>query len=134
LPAFLSRTNQGGLVTIGTNTPVSFNTPGVQFGTAITIISNTTFNINQTGFYQVTFILNTTLLSPLGTVAVLYSGSATPSPNTQPFSLLSAGTTLVGEVVFQATSTGTLQLVQTGLGLSLVTTGVSAVIVIEQLA
>jgi hypothetical protein len=134
LPAFLSRTNQGGLVTIGTNTPVSFNTPGVQFRTAITIISNTTFSINQTGFYQVTFILNTTLLSPLGTVAVLYSGSATPSPNTQPFSLLSAGTTLVGEVVFQATSTGTLQLVQTGLGLSLVTTGVSAVIVIEQLA
>ncbi len=119
---------------IGTNTPVSFNTSGGQFGTAITVISNTTFSINQTGFYKVTFILNTTVLSLLGTVAVLYSGAATPSPNTQSFSLVLAGAPLTGEVLFQATSTGTLQLVQTGLGLSLVATGVSAEIVIEQLA
>jgi hypothetical protein len=134
LPAFLNRTNQGGLVTIGANVPVSFNLPGVQFGTAITVINNTTFNINQAGYYKVTFILSTTVLSPLGTVAVLYAGTATPTPNTQSFSLVTAGTFLTGEVLFQVTSTGALQLVQTGLGLSLTTTGVSAEIIIEQLA
>jgi hypothetical protein len=134
LPAFLSRTNQAGLVTIGINTPVSFNIPGVQLGTAITVLTNTTFSINQTGYYKVSFNLYTTVLSLLGTVAVLFTGAATPSPSTQPFSLVTAGTVLTGEVVFQATSTGTLQLVQTGLGLSLVTSGVSGEIVIEQLA
>jgi hypothetical protein len=134
LPAFLSRTNVGGIVSIGTSTPVSFNTAGAQFGTSITVITNNTFSINATGYYSVTFNLYTTALSLLGTVAVLYSGSATPSPNAQPFSLATVGAVLTGQVLFQATTTGTLQLVQTGLGLTLSASGVNAEIIIEQLA
>jgi hypothetical protein len=134
LSAFVSRTNQGGFVTIGLNTAIQFNTPGVQFGTAISVLTDAAFSINQTGFYSVSFTLYTTALSLLGTVAVTFSGSATPNPGTQPFSLLTAGTVLTGEVAFQATSTGTLQLLQTGLGLTLTATGVSADIVIEKLA
>jgi hypothetical protein len=124
----------GGLVNIGINTPVSFNTTGVQFGTAITVLTNNTFSINSTGYFSVSFNLYTVALSLLGTVAVLYSGTATPNPNTQAFSLVTAGAVLTGQVLFQATSTGTLQLVQTGLGLSLSASGINAEIIIEQLA
>jgi hypothetical protein len=126
--------NQGGIVSIGISMPISFNTVGVQFGDAITVLTNNTFSINQTGYYSVSFNLYTTAPSLLGTVAVFYTGSATPTPSTQPFSLVLVGSVLTGQVLFQATSTGTVQLVQTGLGLVLTPSGVNAEIIIEKLA
>ncbi|CAM3398736.1 hypothetical protein AB1399_05470 [Hydrogenibacillus schlegelii] len=131
---FLSRSNVGGLLNIGVNEPVSFNTPGVQVGDDIVVLNDTTFSIQRPGFYVVQFYLYTVAATLLGTVKVQFSGTAAPNPNDVPFSLLLAGVNLSGAVAFEAKTPGALQLVQTGLGLSLSTSGTNAVILIRRIA
>lgn len=131
---FLSSSNVGGLVNIGVNEPVSFNTPGVQVGDDIVALNTTTFSIQRPGFYVVQFYLYTVAATLLGTVNVQFSGTGVPNPNDVPFSLLLAGVNLSGAVAFEAKTPGTLQLIQSGLGLSLSTSGTNAVILIRRIA
>lgn len=132
--SFLSNSNSGGLVSIGTNTPVQFNGTALQYGTDITQPTISSFQINALGYYKVTFYLFTTTLSLLGAASVTYSGTATPTPSTLSYKLSAAGGILSGSLIFEATSTGTVQVVQTGLGLSLLGSGTNAVIEVERLA
>ncbi|MCR8642672.1 BclA protein [Paenibacillus sp. N1-5-1-14] len=114
--------------------PVPFNTPGVQFGNVIRQIGPTTFSISQPGYYKVDFTLYTAVLSLLGTVTVEFTGMATPHPAGNPFSLAVAGVGLTGQLMFQATTSGTIQLIITGIGLTLAATNTNAIIIIEKLA
>jgi hypothetical protein len=115
-------------------TPVSFNTPGVQFGTAITALNDTSFLISEPGFYEVTFVINTAAVSLLGAVTPTYTGIAVPNPSANSFALAVAGSNLVGTFIFQAVTPGILQLVQTGLGITLALGGTNAEITIKKLA
>jgi len=121
-------------VSIAASSPVQFNTAGASTGTAITVVSNSTFGLTQTGLYKISFVVYLSALSLLGGLQLQFTGTATPSANTNTFNFLTAGVSLTGFVMFQVTVPGNLQLVATGLLLTLSGSGTNAAIVIEKLA
>ena len=114
LAAILFDYNNGTIV-IGVGGAVPFNQAPLIVGTAITKTNDTTFTVHRNGVYRVTYTLRTALLSLLGTVRVQVNGvgvgPAAP--------LLVAGTSLSDQVTFQANASDTVQLVVSGVALTL---------------
>ena len=104
-----------GTIVIGVGGAVPFNQAPLVVGTAITKTNDTTFTVHKNGVYRVTYTLRTALLSLLGTVRVQVNGigvgPAAP--------LLIAGTSLSDQVTFQANTNDTVQLVVSGVALTL---------------
>src|SRR6478672_5647955 len=113
LAAILFDYNNGTIVIGGG--PVSFNQAPLIVGTAITKTNDTTFVVHKNGVYRVTYTLRTALLSALGTVRVQVNGAGV-GPNAP---LLLAGTSLSDQVTFQANTGDTVQLVVSGVALTL---------------
>ncbi|MFK4292067.1 BclA C-terminal domain-containing protein, partial [Bacillus mycoides] len=132
LPAGLYAFNSATIsVALGVNEPVPFNTVGSQFGTAISQLDADTFIISETGFYKITVIAYTALVSVLGSLAIQVNGVNIPGAGT---SLISLGAPLVIQAITQITITPSMvEAVVTGLGLSLAL-GTSASIIIEKIA
>ena len=108
--------NNGG-ITIGINAAVPFNQAPFIVGTAISKNNNTTFMVNTTGVYRVTYTVRTALVSLLGSTQVrVNSVGVGPSAT-----LLGAGASLSDMVTFSANAGDTLQLVVGGLAITLAT-------------
>jgi len=107
--------SSGAPILIGVGVAVPFNQAPLIVGTAITKTNDTTFTVHKNGVYRVTYTLRTALLSLLGTVRVQVNGigvgPAAP--------LLIAGTSLSDQVTFQANTGDTVQLVVSGVALTL---------------
>jgi hypothetical protein len=114
LAAILFDYNSGALV-INVGGAVAFNQTPLIVGTAITKTNDTTFTVNADGVYRVNYTLRTALLSLLGGVRVEVNGTGV-GPTA---SLVIAGVPLTDEVTFQANAGDTVQLVVSGLSLSL---------------
>jgi hypothetical protein len=84
-------------------------------GTAITKTNDTTFTVNADGVYRVTYTLRTAVISLLGSVRVQVNGAGVGPTS----SLLIAGVPLTDQVTFQANAGDTVQLVVSGLALTL---------------
>jgi hypothetical protein len=67
---------------------------------------------NETGFYRVTFILDAALVSILENVFISYTpvGGVTPDPIGAIIHLIPVNTQTAGDLVFQVTTPGNLQL------------------------
>jgi hypothetical protein len=104
-----------GTVVVGVGGPVPFNQAPLIVGTAITKTNDTTFTVLRNGVYRVTYTVRTALLSLLGSVRVQVNGVGVGP--TAP--LLIAGTSLSDQVTFQATAGDTVQLVVSGVALTL---------------
>jgi hypothetical protein len=104
-----------GTVVIGVGGPVPFNQVPLIVGTAITKTNDTTFTVHKNGVYRVTYTLRTALLSLLGTVRVQVNGVGV-GPSAP---LLVAGTSLNDQVTFPANNGDTVQLVVSGVALTL---------------
>jgi BclA C-terminal domain/Collagen triple helix repeat (20 copies) len=116
LAAVLFDWNNGG-VTIGVGAAVPFNQAPLIVGTAISKNNNTTFMVNATGVYRVTYTLRTALVSLLGSTQVRVNGVGVGPTAT----LISAGVPLTDMVTFSANAGDTLQLVVGGLAITLAT-------------
>lgn len=104
-----------GTVVIGVGGAVAFNQAPVIVGTAITKTNDTTFTVHTDGVYRVTYTLRTALLSLLGNVRVEVNGVGVgPSAG-----LVLAGVPLSDQVTFEANNGDTLQLVVSGVALTL---------------
>ncbi len=104
-----------GTVVVGVGGAVAFNQAPLIVGTAISKTNDTTFTVNADGVYRVTYTLRTALLSLLGGVQVQVNGSGVgPTAG-----LVIAGAPLTDQVTFQANAGDTLQLVVSGLALTL---------------
>jgi hypothetical protein len=114
LAAILFDYNNGTIV-VGVGGPVPFNQAPLIVGTAITKTNDTTFTVHRNGVYRVTYTVRTALLSLLGSVRVQVNGVGVGP--TAP--LLIAGTSLSDQVTFQATAGDTVQLVVSGVALTL---------------
>jgi len=114
LAAILFDYNNGTIV-IGVGGAVPFNQAPLIVGTAITKTNDTTFTVHANGVYRASYTLRTALLSLLGTVRVQVNGVGVGP--TAP--LLIAGTSLSDQVTFQASAGDTVQLVVSGVALTL---------------
>ncbi|EOI7619446.1 exosporium leader peptide-containing protein [Bacillus cytotoxicus] len=132
LPAGLYAFNSSTIsIGLGVDQPIPFNTVGAQFGTAISQLDADTFTINETGFYKITVIAYTALVSLLGGLTIEVNGTPIPGSGT---TLISLGAPIVLQAITQITTTPSLvEAVVTGLGLSLAL-GTSATIIIEKIA
>ncbi|WP_179871793.1 BclA C-terminal domain-containing protein [Bacillus cereus] len=129
LPGGLYAFNFGPTGTIlGTNDPVEFNTLGTSFGTAITQLTPDTFFIAETEVYKITVILYTSLTSASNVFEIQINGS--PIPGTS-VSLALFGSTLIAKAIALITTPAIVEVISTGLGLSLAP-GVNASIIIEK--
>ncbi|MGE5214914.1 MAG: BclA C-terminal domain-containing protein [Nitrospirota bacterium] len=114
LAAILFDYNNGTIV-VGVGGAVSFNQAPLIVGTAISKTNDTTFTVNADGVYRVSYTLRTALISLLGGVQVHVNGSGVgPTAG-----LVIAGVPLSDQVTFQANAGDTLQLVVSGLALTL---------------
>ena len=104
-----------GTIVIGVGGAVSFNQAPLVVGTAITKTNDTTFTVHKNGVYRVTYTLRTALLSLLGSVRVQVNGAGV-GPTA---SLVVAGVPLSDQVTFQANNGDTVQLVVSGVALTL---------------
>jgi hypothetical protein len=116
LAAILFDYNSGGIV-IGVGGAVPFNQAPFIVGTAISKTNNTTFTLNANGVYRVSYTLRTALLSLLGSAQVQVNGSGV-GPTA---SLISVGAPLSDQVTFPGNAGDTVQLVVSGLALTLAT-------------
>jgi hypothetical protein len=116
-----------GAITILVSSPVPFNQAPLIVGTAISKTNNTTFTVNASGTYRVTYTLRTALVSLLANVRVTVNGVGV-GPTA---ALILAGTSVSDEVTFSANAGDTIQLVIGGLALSL-GTGDNATINIDK--
>ena len=114
LAAILFDYNNGTIV-IGVGGAVAFNQAPLIAGTAITKTNDTTFTVNKNGVYRVSYTLRTALLSLSGTVQVQVNGVGV-GPSAP---LLVAGTSLSDQVTFPANAGNTVQLVVSGVALTL---------------
>jgi hypothetical protein len=114
LAAILFDYNNGTLV-IGVGGAVAFNQAPLIVGTAITKTNDTTFTVNKNGVYRVSYTLRTALLSLLGGVRVQVNGVGV-GPTA---SLIVVGTPLSDQVTFQASAGDTVQLIVSGVALTL---------------
>lgn len=114
LAAILFDYNNGTIV-IGVGGAVSFNQAPLIVGTAITKTNDTTFTVHKNGVYRVSYTLRTALLTLLGSVRVEVNGVGIgPTAG-----LIIAGAPLSDQVTFQANANDTVQLVVSGLALTL---------------
>lgn len=114
LAAILFDYNSGTIV-IGVGGAVSFNQAPLIAGTAISKTNDTTFTVNADGVYRVSYTLRTALLSLLGSVQVHVNGSGVgPTAG-----LVVAGVPLSDQITFPANAGDTLQLVVSGVALTL---------------
>ena len=104
-----------GTIMIGVGGAVGFNQAPLIVGTAITKTNDTTFTVHANGVYRVTYTLRTALLSLLGSVQVQVNGVGV-GPTA---SLVLAGLPLTDQVTFQANAGSTVQLVVSGVALTL---------------
>jgi hypothetical protein len=104
-----------GTVVVGVGGAVPFNQAPLIVGTAITKTNDTTFTVHKNGVYRVTYTLRTALLSLLGTVQVQVNGVGV-GPSAP---LLVAGTSLSDQVTFPANVGNTVQLIVSGVALTL---------------
>ena len=116
LAAALFDWNNGG-ITIAINSPVPFNQAPFIVGTAISKTNNTTFTVNATGAYRVTYILQTAAASLLGSAQVRVNGTGVGPTTT----LVALGAPLTGMVTFSANAGDTIQVVVSGLAITLAT-------------
>jgi hypothetical protein len=114
LAAVLFDFNSGG-ITIGVGGAVPFNQTALVVGTAISKTNNTTFTLNADGVYRVTYTLRTALVSLLGSTQVQVNGIGV-GPTA---SLIIVGAPLSDQVTFPANAGDTVQLVVSGLALTL---------------
>src|SRR5436190_1853991 len=104
-----------GTIMIGVGGAVGFSQAPLIVGTAITKTNDTTFTVHANGVYRVTYTLRTALLSLLGSVQVQVNGvGVDPTAG-----LVVAGVPLTDQVTFQANSGDTVQLVVSGVALTL---------------
>ncbi|HDX9614695.1 TPA: exosporium leader peptide-containing protein [Bacillus toyonensis] len=131
LPAGLYAFNSSTIeLTLGVNEPVPFNTLGTQFGTAITKIGDDFFITNETGFYKITVVAYTALISLLGGLTIDLNGIPIPGSGA---TLISVGAPIVTQVITQVTTTPSIiEVIISGVGLSLAT-GISSTITIEKI-
>lgn len=114
LAAILFDYNNGTIV-IGVGGAVAFNQAPLIVGTAITKTNDTTFTLHKNGVYRVSYTLRTALLSLLGSVRVQVNGVGVgPTAG-----LIIAGVPLSDQVTFQANANDTVQLVVSGVALTL---------------
>jgi BclA C-terminal domain len=104
-----------GAVVINVGGAVAFNQTPLVVGTAISKTNDTTFTVNADGVYRVTYTLRTAVISLLGNVRVQVNGTGVGPTS----SLLIAGAPLTDQVTFQANAGDTVQLVVSGLALTL---------------
>jgi hypothetical protein len=116
LAAILFDYNSGTIV-IGVGGAVPFNQAPLIVGTAISKTNNTTFTLNADGVYRVSYTLRTALLSLLGSAQVQVNGIGV-GPTA---SLILAGAPLSDQVTFPGNAGDTVQVVVTGLALTLAT-------------
>lgn len=116
LAAILFNYNSGSIA-IGVGGAVPFNQTALQVGTAITQTDSTTFTLNQTGVYRVTYTLRTALLSLLGQAQIQINGVGV-GPTA---ALVAGGAPLSDQVTFPANAGDTVQIVIGGLTLTLAT-------------
>jgi hypothetical protein len=114
LAAILFDYNTGPIV-IGVTGAVPFNQAPLIVGTAISKTNNTTFTLNADGVYRVSYTLRTALVSLLGSVRVQVNGIGV-GPTA---SLIIAGVPLSDQVTFPANALATVELVVSGVALSL---------------
>ncbi len=114
----LYATNDGAVVAIGAGSAVQFNDVDVRVGAAISQVDADTFEVAADGVYKVTYRLSTTLLTALGGVQVEVGGASAGATNT----LAAVGTSLHDTVLVEAEAGDSLEIVATGLGLTLVGT------------
>jgi len=114
LAAILFNYNSGGIV-VGVGGPVPFNQTALQVGTAITQTNGTTFTLNQTGVYRVTYTLRTSVVSLLAETQVQVNGTGV-GPTA---ALVAGGVPLNDQVTFPANAGDTVQLVVGGAALTL---------------
>jgi hypothetical protein len=104
-----------GTIMIGVGGAVGFSQAPLIVGTAITKTNDTTFTVHANGVYRVTYTLRTALLSLLGSVQVQVNGVGVgPTAG-----LVVAGVPLTDQVTFQANAGNTVQLVVSGVALTL---------------
>jgi hypothetical protein len=100
---------------IGVGGAVSFNQGPLIVGSAISKTHDTTFTLNTDGVYRVSYTLRTALVSLLGSVRVQVNGVGVgPTAG-----LIVAGALLSDQVTFQANAGDTVQLIVSGLALTL---------------
>ena len=116
LAAILFDYNNGTIV-IGVGGAVAFNQPPLIAGTAITKTDDTTFTVHADGIYRASYTLRTALLSLLGSVRVQVNGVGVGPTAT----LILPGGPLSDQVTFQANAGDTVQLVVSGVALTLAT-------------
>jgi trimeric autotransporter adhesin len=114
LAAILFDYNSGTIV-IGVGGAVPFNQAPLIVGAAISKTNNTTFTLNANGVYRVTYTLRTALLSLLGSAQVQVNGIGV-GPTA---SLMIAGAALSDQVTFPGNASDTVQVVVSGLALTL---------------
>ena len=127
LAAVLFDWNTGG-ITIGINSPVPFNQAAFLVGTAISKTNNTTFTVNSTGVYRVTYSVRTAAVSLLGSTQVRVNNVGVGPSAT----LIGAGASLADMITFPANAADTIQVVVGGLSLTLAT-GDNATINIDKI-
>jgi hypothetical protein len=114
LAAILFDYNNGTIV-IGVGGAVGFNQAPLIVGTAISKTNDTTFTLHADGVYRASYTLRTALLSLLGSVRVQVNGVGVgPTAG-----LVVAGVPLSDQVTFQANNGDTVQLVVSGVALTL---------------
>jgi BclA C-terminal domain len=107
--------NAPGTIVVGVGGPVPFNQAPLIAGTAITKFNDTTFIVHANGFYRVSYTLRTALATLLGSVRVQVNGVGVgPTAG-----LLVFGAPLSDQVTFQANAGNPVQLVVSGLALTL---------------
>jgi hypothetical protein len=127
LAAVLFDWNSGG-ITIGVNSPVPFSQAPFLVGTAISKTNSTTFTVNSTGVYRVTYSVRTALVSLLGSTQVRVNNVGVGPSAT----LIGAGASLADMITFPANAADTIQVVVGGLSLTLAT-GDNATITIDKI-
>jgi hypothetical protein len=104
-----------GTVVVGVGGAVPFNQAPLVAGSAITKTNDTTFTVHANGIYRVSYTLRTALLTLLGNVRVQVNGVGV-GPTA---SILVAGTSVSDQITFQANAGDTVQLVVSGVALTL---------------
>lgn len=107
--------SDGSFVNISAGTPVEFNDVQVQVGSLITQVDDDTFRFAEAGVYKVDYRLPTSLFSALGGVRVEVGGVIVGSAGP----LISLGTSLHDTLLVEAQAGDTLEIIGTGLGLTL---------------
>ncbi|AGK96282.1 BclA C-terminal domain-containing protein [Clostridium pasteurianum] len=116
-------------ITIHIHDSVPFNHLVGKYGSNISQLNDTTFEINTPGIFKITFILYTTKSSPLGRADIVINNIPLDSPTT----LITPGTPLIGNGIFNIQKNNTtIKIVVSGLDLSLCAWK-NANIIIEQL-